>query len=89
MVDISLSQLGIDTLDMLTLEIPPFITESQLAMALYHIKVVSKNRDYFVDRNIKWTHIVFHNGRHISVYCRGKSACEKKDRFLRSERIFV
>lgn len=39
MVDLSLNQMGVDTLDMLTLEIPPFITESQLAMALYHIRV--------------------------------------------------
>lgn len=40
MVDMSISQMGVEKLDMLTLEIPPFITETQLAMALYHIKVV-------------------------------------------------
>ena len=39
MVEISTTQMGVDTVDMLTLEIPPFITESQLAIALYHIKV--------------------------------------------------
>lgn len=39
MIDISMTQMGVDKLDMLTLEIPPFITETQLAMALYHIKV--------------------------------------------------
>ena len=39
MVDLSLNQMGVDALDMLTLEIPPFITESQLAIALYHIRV--------------------------------------------------
>ena len=39
MVDMSISQMGVEKLDMLTLEIPPFITETQLAMALYHIKV--------------------------------------------------
>ena len=39
MVDLSLNQMGVDVLDMLTLEIPPFITESQLAIALYHIRV--------------------------------------------------
>ncbi|KAK8802827.1 hypothetical protein WA171_006498 [Blastocystis sp. BT1] len=38
MVDLSLNQMGVDVLDMLTLEIPPFITESQLAIALYHIR---------------------------------------------------
>lgn len=40
MIDISMTQMGVDKLDMLTLEIPPFITETQLAMALYHIKVI-------------------------------------------------
>lgn len=39
MIDMSMNQLGVDHLDMVTLEIPPFITESQLAMALYHMKV--------------------------------------------------
>ena len=39
MVDLSISQMGVDAIDMLTLEIPPFITESQLAIALYHIRV--------------------------------------------------
>ena len=41
MIELSTSQMGVDKIDMLTLEIPPFITESQLAMALYHIKVNS------------------------------------------------
>lgn len=39
----SISQMGVEKLDMLTLEIPPFITETQLAMALYHIKVNSQS----------------------------------------------
>lgn len=43
MIDISMTQMGVDKLDMLTLEIPPFITETQLAMALYHIKVIEFN----------------------------------------------
>lgn len=40
MIDMSLTQFGVDHLDMVTLEIPPFITESQLAMALYHMKAL-------------------------------------------------
>ena len=40
MIDMSLTQFGVDHRDMVTLEIPPFITESQLAMALYHMKAL-------------------------------------------------
>ena len=40
MIDMSLTQFGVDHLDMVTLEIPPFITESQLAMALSHMKAL-------------------------------------------------
>lgn len=49
MIELSTSQMGVDKIDMLTLEIPPFITESQLAMALYHIKVngIAVVIDYF------------------------------------------
>ena len=35
MIDMSLTQFGVDHLDMVTLEIPPFITESQLAKLFF------------------------------------------------------
>ena len=56
MVDIALSQMGVEKLDMLTLEIPPFITETQLAMALYHIKVyfdISFNQSFTICSLVK------------------------------------
>ena len=48
MVELSTTQMGVDTVDMLTLEIPPFITESQLAIALYHIKVFYSSYQFHI-----------------------------------------
>ena len=69
-VDLSLSQLGVDTLDMLTLELPPFITDSQLAIALYHIKVFSVST-FHPERNRRFPRPFLRRRRHLPLHRRG------------------
>lgn len=69
MIDLSLNQMGVDTLDMLTLEIPPFITESQLAIALYHIRVPFPPLSHLV-RNILQSHPPSHHRQHLPLHRR-------------------
>ncbi|CBK20594.2 uncharacterized protein [Blastocystis hominis] len=68
-VDLSLSQLGVDALDFLTLEIPPFITDSQLAMALYHIRV-STFSTFHTDRNRRVPRPLLRHRRHVPLHRR-------------------
>ena len=69
MIDLSLNQMGVDTLDMLTLEIPPFITESQLAIALYHIRVLPCPPWHLV-RNLLQSHPPSHHRQHLPLHRR-------------------
>ena len=74
MVDLSTTQMGVDTIDMLTLEIPPFITESQLAIALYHIKVfylfsIISSRSHMIVGNHIRSSEVSNDRRNIPIYC--------------------